>query len=102
MVRRSAFVIVLIAALALPCAPALAASASASGYDQPAGVTQLDVAPPGGTTSEGVPSRTVKHPSSSSLPFTGLDVGLIALAGLTLLLLGFGMARISRSPSRVE
>lgn len=104
MVRRSAFVIVLIFAMALPCAPALAASASSSGYDAPAGVTQLDVSQPNGTTSAGVPStsRTVKQSSSSSLPFTGLDVGLIGVAGLTLLLLGFGMARISRSPRRVE
>lgn len=104
MVRRSAFIIVLTAAMALPCAPALAASASSSGYDVPAGVTQLDVSQPNGTASAGVPSpsRTVTHNSSSSLPFTGLDVGLIAVAGMALLLLGFGMARISRSPRRVE
>lgn len=40
-------------------------------------------------------SGTGATSSSGSLPFTGLDVGLIAGGGLVLLLMGIGMARIT-------
>jgi hypothetical protein len=36
--------------------------------------------------------------SGSDLPFTGLDLGLIAAAGGLLLTLGFGMRRVVRAP----
>jgi hypothetical protein len=36
--------------------------------------------------------------SGSDLPFTGLDLGLIAAAGGLLLALGFGMRRVVRAP----
>jgi hypothetical protein len=35
--------------------------------------------------------------SSASLPFSGLDLGLIAAGGLLLLAMGFGLRRATRS-----
>lgn len=39
--------------------------------------------------------------SSDELPFTGLDLGLIGVAGGSLLLLGMGMRRLTRAPDAV-
>ncbi len=36
--------------------------------------------------------------SGGSLPFTGLDVALLAVAGAGLVALGFGMRRLTRNP----
>lgn len=36
--------------------------------------------------------------SGGELPFTGLDVGLIAIAGVSLLAMGFAMRRLTRAP----
>ena len=36
---------------------------------------------------------------SSKLPFTGLDIGLVIGAGGILLAMGFGIRRLSRSPT---
>ncbi len=36
--------------------------------------------------------------SGGELPFTGLDVGLIAIAGASLVLMGFAMRRLTRAP----
>jgi hypothetical protein len=38
-------------------------------------------------------------PSGSTLPFTGLDLGLIVGGGVGLLLIGFGMRRVGRAKS---
>jgi hypothetical protein len=104
MVRRSLFFLLLIAVLAVPVAPALAGSATTSGYEQPAGRAQLDVQSPepNGSDETPAPARTTKQSTSGNLPFTGLDVGLILLTGLTLLLVGFGMSRLARTQSRSE
>jgi len=47
----------------------------------------------------GSPSSTDPDDSGSGgeLPFTGLDLGLVALAGGSLLVLGFGMRRLTRA-----
>lgn len=51
---------------------------------------------------EGSPSASAEDPIESagtgSLPFTGLDIGLIGIAGGVLLLFGLGMRRLTRSP----
>jgi hypothetical protein len=44
------------------------------------------------------PAATTADTGSGSLPFTGLDVALFAGAGGLLLLAGFGMRRLTRSP----
>ncbi len=59
------------------------------------------------STTPASPSTSTTHPAAatspsngSNLPFTGLDVGLIVLAGAVLLALGIGIRRVSR-PSNV-
>lgn len=39
--------------------------------------------------------------SSDALPFTGLDIGLVAAAGASLMLMGVGMRRLTRAPDSV-
>ena len=74
--------------LAVPVAGAQ--TPSQSGY----GETQ--VLPASSTPSAGAPadkSGSVAANSTSSLPFTGLEVGLVALAALALLAVGVGLRR---------
>jgi hypothetical protein len=42
-----------------------------------------------------------QNSSGSSLPFTGIDIALLLGAGGVLLVAGFGMRRLTRSPSSV-
>jgi hypothetical protein len=93
---RRLLVIIVLSALALSVAavPAFAASTSQEGYTTPAGVVQSDVA--------GTNANTTRLSSGSQLPFTGLDVGLIAGAGALLVLLGVGMSRLTRARARTH
>jgi hypothetical protein len=93
---RRLLVIIVLSALALSVAavPAFAASTSQEGYTTPAGVVQSDVA--------GTNANTTRLSSGSQLPFTGLDVGLIAGAGALLVLLGVGMSRLTRARTRTH
>lgn len=47
--------------------------------------------------SEAAPS-VQEADANDELPFTGLDLGLVAVAGGSLLLLGVGMRRLTRAP----
>lgn len=47
------------------------------------------------------PSSTQRTASSEALPFTGLDLGIVAVAGGSLVLLGFGMRRLTRATDTV-
>ena len=51
-------------------------------------------APPANDTDTGTDTRTA---TSGELPFTGLDLGLLGVAGASLLLMGAGMRRMTRS-----
>jgi hypothetical protein len=82
--------------LSAAAAPSFAASTSQEGYTTPAGVVQSDVA------SNNNDANTTRSTSGSQLPFTGLDVGLIAGAGALLVLLGVGMSRLTRTRARTE
>lgn len=84
-----ALVAVLLLSLAL-AAPASFAQSSQDGYIQqgPSIVDRTGGDPPDESTSD-------------ELPFTGLDLGLIAVAGGSLLLLGMGMRRLTRAPDAV-
>ncbi len=74
---------------------AMAQNASSSGYS---GQSSELVAVGGGSGSGGSGTGT-SDPSGSSLPFTGLDVGLAAGGGLLLLLIGLAMSRaVAREP----
>jgi hypothetical protein len=46
-------------------------------------------------------SPSAKSSDTSSLPFTGLDIALLAGAGGVLLGLGLGMRRLTRSPEAI-
>ena len=65
------------------------------GYSTPGGAVQTQVDRGNDPGNETPPPQSVQE-SSSSLPFTGLDVALIVGAGGMLLLLGFGLRRFSR------
>jgi hypothetical protein len=99
--------IAVIVALAIAAVPAFAQT-SGSGYSTPAGQVQADVsstpanASPANATDTSGPSNTTEAASSSQLPFTGLDVGLILGAGLALLLVGGALSRLTRSTTRTE
>ena len=66
------------------------------GYSTPGGAVQTQVDRGNDPGNETPPPQVVQQESSSSLPFTGLDVALIVGAGGMLLLLGFGLRRFSR------
>lgn len=51
--------------------------------------------------SESSPAPAASAPAeSSSLPFTGADLGVLAAAGLLMLALGFGLRRLTHHPSQ--
>ena len=78
--------------------PAAFAQSSQDAYIQegPSIVDRTDGS--GGSDNSGDGASTSSSPSSEELPFTGLDLGLIAAAGASLVLLGFGMRRLTRAP----
>ena len=82
-----------IAALALLVpTSAFAAESSVQGYSS--SQAQLE-----GSSSQDPPSQGGGGgDESSSLPFTGLDLGLMAVGGLALAGMGFGMRRLTRRP----
>jgi hypothetical protein len=91
-------------ALALVAAAVFAASALAGGngtlckvYCKKGTSVQKQV---GGNTFT-PPAGSVAGDSASGgqLPFTGLDLGFVALAGVVLVLAGFGLHRVTRKPS---
>lgn len=90
-------------ALTVGAPAALAQSPSQEGYSAPGGVVQTQLNNGGGNpsakTSESAPLTTQRSAPAGNLPFTGLDIALVVGAGGLLLLLGFGIRRLSRSAS---
>ena len=92
-------------ALALSAPAAFGQSAVQNGYSQPGGVIQSQVSngnpssTPEASTSSTPTAKT--QTSSSQLPFTGLDLGLVLAAGAMLLAAGLGIRRVSRRTSAV-
>jgi hypothetical protein len=99
-----AFVAVAVLSLAFATS-ALGESATEDAYGGTAGVQQFDEGEgnSGGgnsgteATTETVEPSSTESSSSGSLPFTGLDVGLIALAGVALVGTGLLVRRATRS-----
>ena len=58
--------------------------------------TQGDLGPPPVTASGGAPTPG----SGGTLPFTGLDLGLVTLAGIVLIGTGLSLRRMSRDADR--
>jgi len=80
--------------LALALAPAaMAQDSSLRGYPKGTGDVAA-IAAAGESGDPGDPSGTASANSNSALPFSGLDVTLLAGGGLVLLLAGIGMARL--------
>lgn len=93
-----------ISAIMLLGAPtAMAASSAQTGYSKPGGIIQTEIDNGGGNHNPGAvienssPGGVTETHSNGSLPFTGLDVVLVAAAGGVLLALGLGMRRLTRS-----
>lgn len=83
---------------AAPASPAAAQDAARQGYSTPAGQVQSDVGK--GDDGRRAGPRQVSGATSSHLPFTGLDVGLLVIVGLGLLLVGAGLSRLTASVSQ--
>jgi hypothetical protein len=86
--------------MALSVGVATVASAqTVEGYTDQAGQIQTQVQ--GGTDGSGgsgVAGTTQTADSGGSLPFTGLDLALLALAGGALVVLGLGMRSLTKAP----
>ena len=97
--RSSRLFAISLAVLGLAATPALAANPARDGYL----TTPINVPPTvQAASATTVPSTaTVTPPKStgSSLPFTGLDIGLVAGAAVLLLGLGFALRRGTRTES---
>lgn len=108
MSRITAYTLVIAVALALAAPSAFAATASQVGYSGIGGVEQTQVEPlqaqanpstsaiPSGSDPVAQASRVTPVDSSSgdSLPFTGLDLALVASLGLLLVAGGMGLSRL--------
>ena len=84
--------LVLLLSLAL-AAPAAFAQSSQDGYIQE-GPSIVDRTSSNGDNGDN--GDTAAQPSAE-LPFTGLDLGLLGVAGASLLLMGAGMRRMTRA-----
>jgi hypothetical protein len=92
MLRRIILLSLALAALAIPAAPAVASVTD--GYTTPAGVSQTQV-------TDG-PRNATTSTSGSTLPFTGLDLGLVLVGGVVLLGGGLVLKRFTgRAPERL-
>ena len=91
--RKTSISILIGAALALSAPVASAATSPVQqGYSTTAGVVQSEVNAP-----KEQASAPAHQSNGNELPFTGLDVGLVGVAGAMLLGAGFGIRRLSRS-----
>lgn len=92
--------ILLVVAVCLMAAPtAFGASAVRGNYSGPGGVvSNLDpTTPPHATNVSHTPSSTpASTASKGQLPFTGLDLVLLACGGIALVGVGMGVRRLSR------
>lgn len=91
--KRLAMVTVVVALALLTAAPAFGAGAVTDAYGGEGGGVLGNVGGGNGTP----PSQVAD--TSGSLPFTGLDIGLLALGGALLVGVGVGLRRVSRPMS---
>ena len=91
----------LLAVMAMLALPA-AASAQGVGYGTPNGTVQTTIEngppekhPTPNNSTNAVPAATTQvAEEGGSLPFTGLEVGLVAMAGLALVATGFALRKV--------
>lgn len=92
--KRLALIAVVALTLFVVAAPAFGQSAVSDTYGGKGGgiVGTVDS---GNGPSASVPQQTVSS-EKGSLPFTGLDIGLLALGGVALVGVGVGLRRVAR------
>jgi hypothetical protein len=88
--------VVIALTLVLALASTAYAQSSVQGYNDRAGQIQADVDQ--GGNGEATSPVSGGGGGGGSLPFTGLDVVLLAAAGGLLVAAGFGMRRLTRAP----
>lgn len=93
--RRSFLATPVVAAvIAIAPASAIAQSSSADAYGGQGGDVQSAVQSGAEPTSANPSSSNSSGSGSSTLPFTGLDIGLMAVGGALLIAVGAGLARV--------
>lgn len=95
---KTAFAALLVLAALAPAA-SLAATASTEGYSTVNGRVEQQVAPVAGPSgSKAIPAASQRptQATAASLPFTGIDLALVAAAGLMLGGLGLTLRRLAR------
>jgi hypothetical protein len=101
-VMRTIISVVVALALVLALATTAYGQSSIEGYNDQGGQIQSTVGqggPGGGGGGEGGDTTPVStSDEGGSLPFTGLDLALLAAAGGLLVAAGFGMRRLTRAP----
>jgi hypothetical protein len=101
---KTAISLMVVAALLVIPSAAFATSPTTDNYSGVQGVSSSGTTPPSAgvnaATEEVAPvSEEAVSSSGSSLPFTGLDVGVIALVGLGLIGTGVALYRVNRQPA---
>jgi len=91
--KRLALLTAVVAFALFAAVPAFGADATTDAYGGRGGGVLGAVDSGGGN---GQPPAQVAETSGGSLPFTGLDVGLLALGGVLLVGVGVGLRRVSR------
>lgn len=99
--KRLALLMVVVALALVVAGPAYAQSATSDAYAGKGGgiVGTVNSGGPSGNGPSASAPQQVQVASSSgngSLPFTGLDVGLLALGGVALVGVGIGLRRFAR------
>ncbi|HXE45813.1 MAG TPA: hypothetical protein VN635_11520 [Conexibacter sp.] len=97
--KRLALLMVAVALALVVAGPAYAQSATSDAYAGKGGGivgTVNSGGPSGNGPSAPAPQQVQAASSNGSLPFTGLDVGLLALGGVALVGVGIGLRRFAR------
>lgn len=96
--KRLALLMVAVALALVVAAPAYAQSATSDAYAGKGGgiVGTVNSGGPSGNGPSAAPQQVQAASSNGSLPFTGLDVGLLALGGVALVGVGVGLRRFAR------
>jgi hypothetical protein len=95
--KRLALMVAVVAVVSFAAMPAYAANSVGDGYaGRGSGV--VGALSNGGGPPASAPQavEATSTSSGSSLPFTGLDVGLLALGGIALVVVGVGLRRFAR------
>ena len=114
MSRYFAFAVPLVVSLAVMTAPAFALTPAEQAYAPPGGTEQAAVqggsastkvgsggTSPSGSVDPQAAAGTSRTAPNGALPLTGLDVAMLVGVGLLLLMLGVGLARLTR-PTRSD